>query len=70
MAPAARISGDSCTTQPPGMWHILEADVRDDWSEQMPADIDRQVEHVLRARCLTKTGERPEYRRISEHCWK
>ena len=28
------------------MWQLLEEDVRDDWSEQTPGDIDRHVQYV------------------------
>jgi len=30
----------------PGIWQLLEEDVRDDWSEQTPGDVDRHVQYV------------------------
>ena len=30
----------------PGIWQLLKEDVRDDWSEQTPGDIDRHVQYV------------------------
>jgi len=30
----------------PGMWQLLEEDVRDDWTAQTPGDIDRHVQYV------------------------
>ena len=52
----------------PGMWQLLEEDVRDDWTEQTPGDIDRHIQYVRRARCFAKTGDCPELpSRIAEH---
>jgi len=51
----------------PGMWQLLEEDVRDDWTAQTPGDIDRHVQYVWGDRYSSEIGDCPELIDVDRH---